>query len=118
MRYTGQVFGQSQLPAVTATDIDSTAFLLDVRETDEWTAGHAPGAHHLPMMEVPARLAEVPRDRDVVVVCRAGSRSAQVVAYLLANGWERVHNLDGGMHGWAGAGKPMVSEDGHAARVA
>ena len=50
---------------------------------------------------------EVPRDRDVVVVCRVGARSAQVVAYLRANGWDRVANLAGGMYAWQAAGRPM-----------
>ena len=94
------------------------AVLLDVREQDEWVAGHAPGALHVPMMDVPARTEEIPTDRDVVVICRVGQRSAQVVAYLRHQGWERVANLDGGMAGWEAAGRPMVSEDGGAARVA
>ena len=99
-------------------DVPDGVFLLDVREDDEWTAGHAPGAVHVPMMEIPARSDEVPDDRDVVVVCRVGQRSAQVVAYLRQQGWDRVVNLDGGMAGWDAAGRPMVSEDGGAARVA
>ncbi|GAA1786283.1 rhodanese-like domain-containing protein [Luedemannella flava] len=105
------------MPAVTATQVGDDDFLLDVRDDDEWHAGHVDGAHHVPMMELLARLDEVPQDRDVVVVCKVGGRSAQVTAYLNANGWERVRNLDGGMLAWVGAGRPMVSEDGHAARV-
>ena len=104
------MFGR--VPAVSADDIPSDAYLLDVREADEWTAGHAPEAHHVPMMEVPARLAEVPMDQDVVVVCRMGARSAQVVAYLVNQGWDNVRNLDGGMQDWAALGKPLVSENG------
>jgi rhodanese-related sulfurtransferase len=94
------------------------AYLLDVREDDEWAAGHAPHAHHLPMFELPARLDEIPADRDVVVVCRVGARSAQVVAYLRAQGWDNVVNLDGGMIAWERAGRPLVSEHGGAAQVA
>jgi rhodanese-related sulfurtransferase len=97
--------------------VDDATVLLDVRESDEWSAGHAVGAVHLPMMTIPARMHEVPRDREVVVVCRVGSRSAQVVGYLLAQGWDRVRNLDGGMIAWARAGRAMVSEDGHDPRV-
>ncbi len=78
----------------------------------EWDAGHPPGAHHVPMMELPARLAEVPGDRDVVVVCRVGARSAQVVAYLIHNGRDNVRNLDGGLYAWAAAGRPLVDEGG------
>jgi rhodanese-related sulfurtransferase len=110
------VFGP-QVPQVTASQVETDAFLLDVREPDEWTAGHAPGAHHIPMMEVPARIAEIPVDTDVVVVCRSGGRSGQVVSYLLGNGWDNVRNLDGGMHSWAAAGRDVVSENGQPARV-
>ncbi|MFI6758127.1 rhodanese-like domain-containing protein [Micromonospora sp. NPDC050417] len=105
------------VPAVSVTEVDADAYLLDVREPDEWAAGHAPGAHHLPMMEVPARLADLPTDQDVVVVCRSGGRSGQVVSYLLGNGWDNVRNLDGGMQEWAAAGRPLESENGQPARV-
>ena len=105
------------MPAVAATDVNDQTFLLDVRDDDEWLAGHVDGAHHVPMMELLARLDEVPTDREVVVVCKVGARSAQVTAYLNANGWDQARNLHGGMLAWVGAGRPMVSEDGHAARV-
>ncbi len=100
-----------------AEDVPADAYLLDVREDDEWMAGHAPGAHHLPMMDVPARMAEVPADGEVVVVCRMGGRSAQVTAYLVNQGWDNVRNLEGGMEDWAAGGRPVVSEDGTPARV-
>ena len=106
------------MPSVSVDGLPADAFLLDVREDDEWAAGHAPDATHVPMMQVPARLDEIPRDRDVVVVCRVGGRSAQVVGYLLHNGFDRVINLDGGMQDWAAAGRAMVSEDGGVPRVA
>ena len=93
------------------------AYLLDVREDDEWQAGHAPGAVHVPMMLIPHRIDDIPEDRDVVVICRVGGRSAQVVAFLQQNGRERSINLDGGMQSWAAAGRPMVSEDGGVPRV-
>ncbi|GAB1688488.1 rhodanese-like domain-containing protein [Krasilnikovia sp. M28-CT-15] len=106
-----------QVPSVSAAEVDPGAYLIDVREPDEWTAGHAPGAHHVPMMEIPARMAEVPTDADVVVVCRSGGRSGQVVSYLSGNGWDNVRNLDGGMQSWAAVGRDMVSENGQPARV-
>ena len=102
---------------MTPSQVEATAYLLDVREPDEWTAGHAPGAHHLPMMEVPARMAEIPAEGDVVVVCRMGGRSAQVTAYLVNQGWDNVRNLDGGMEDWTARGRPVVSEDGTPPRV-
>ncbi|HEX8631925.1 MAG TPA: rhodanese-like domain-containing protein [Catenuloplanes sp.] len=106
-----------QIPTVTAPEVAPGAYLLDVREPDEWTAGHAPGAHHLPMMDVPVRMAEVPTDADVVVVCRSGGRSGQVVSYLLGHGWDNVRNLDGGLMAWSAAGRELVTDDGHPARV-
>lgn len=105
------------IPAVTPAQVPADAYILDVREDDEWRAGHPPGAHHLPMMQVPSRVAEIPRDADVVVACRVGARSAQVVTYLRAAGLDRVSNLDGGLIGWVAAGRPLVSEDGHEPRV-
>ncbi|GIE96527.1 sulfurtransferase [Paractinoplanes rishiriensis] len=105
------------MPSVTADEVATDAYLIDVREPDEWAAGHAPGAHHLPMMEIPARMSEVPTDREVVVVCRSGGRSGQVVAYLMGNGWDNVHNLDGGMQSWQAVGRDVVSENGQPAQV-
>ena len=108
----------NDVPAVGVDELPLDAVLLDVREDDEWAAGHAPDANHLPMMQIPARIEEIPADRDVVVICRVGGRSAQVVAYLQQHGLTRTINLDGGMSDWAAAGRPMVSEDGGAPRVA
>lgn len=110
------MFGPN-VPAVTPAEVPKDAYLLDVREPDEWVAGHAPGARHIPMMEVPSRLAEIPTEGDVVVVCRSGGRSGQVVAYLINNGWDNVRNLAGGMLSWAASGLPLHSEDGRPARV-
>ena len=114
--YPCPVFGP-QVPSVTANEVDADAYLLDVREPDEWTAGHAPGAHHVPMMEIPARISEVPTDVEVVVVCRSGGRSGQVVSYLMGNGWDNVRNLDGGMQSWHASGREIVSEGGQPAHV-
>lgn len=107
-----------QIPTVTVNDVAADAYLLDVRESDEWEAGHAPGAAHLPMMEIPARLTEVPQDREVVVVCRVGGRSAQVVAYLVQQGWDNVTNLDGGMMSWAATGRPVIADDDRVPHIA
>lgn len=95
----------AELPA----ELPAGVVLLDVREDDEWAAGHAPEAVHIPMGEVPARLAELPTDGELLVTCKAGGRSARVVAYLQQAGREAV-NVDGGMASWAAAGRPLVSE--------
>jgi rhodanese-related sulfurtransferase len=94
----------SDVPA----DLPEGKVLLDVREADEWAAGHAPNALHIPMTELAGRLEELPADSELYVVCRAGGRSARVTQYLNANGWDAV-NVDGGMQQWAAQGRPLVS---------
>jgi rhodanese-related sulfurtransferase len=105
------------IPSVRVADLSGSEFLLDVREDEEWRAGHAQDAVFVPMSELISRLDEVPKGIDVVAVCASGARSAQVTAYLNQNGWT-ARNLEGGMHAWHAAGRPMVSEDGAPPRVA
>ena len=102
----------ASLPSITAAAVPDGAFILDVRELDEWEAGHPPGAHHVPMMTIPARMADVPTDEQVVVLCRHGHRSAQVVGFLASRGLGNVVNLDGGIVEWVAAGRPIVTDDG------
>jgi rhodanese-related sulfurtransferase len=104
-------FFDDQLPSVAAAAVPGDGFLLDVREDDEWRAGHAPDAVHIPLSELNARAQEVPNDRDIYVICRSGARSAQAVAAFNNAGWTAA-NVDGGMHAWEAAGRPMTSESG------
>lgn len=85
--------------------------VLDVREPVEWAHGRIDGATHIPLGELVERVAEVPTEGQVLVVCKVGGRSAQATGFLLQSGVEAV-NLDGGMLDWAGAGRPMVSDLG------
>ncbi|MBG0827056.1 rhodanese-like domain-containing protein [Planomonospora sp. ID67723] len=105
------------VPEVEAQAVPNDAFLLDVREDDEWHAGHAPGAVHIPLGELQTRVAEVPKDVPVYVVCRVGGRSAHAAAWLNQVGCDAV-NVGGGMQSWAFAGRPMVSETGQEPFVA
>jgi rhodanese-related sulfurtransferase len=89
--------------------------ILDVRENVEWEHGHIEGAVHIPLSELPGRVGDVP-DGQILVVCKIGGRSSQATMYLAAQGHEVV-NLDGGMLDWAGAGRPMVSENGRPPQV-
>jgi len=82
--------------------------LLDVREAWEWEAARIEGAQHIPMREVPARLAEIDRNRDVVAVCHHGGRSQQVAMFLEKSGFAKVHNLQGGVDGWSRSVDPSV----------
>ncbi len=104
------------VPSVTPQDVPADGVLLDVREDDEWAAGHAPQAVHVPMGQVPQCLGDIPEGGTVHVICRSGGRSAQVTAYLNQAGWEAV-NVDGGMRGWAAAGRPMEAPPGAAPQV-
>jgi rhodanese-related sulfurtransferase len=103
-------------PAVGAAGVPDDAYLIDVREPDEWVAGHAAAAHHIPLGQLMSRLREVPQDRRVHIVCKVGGRSAQAAQFLNANGWDAV-NVDDGMLGWVAAGRPMVSETGRSPAV-
>jgi rhodanese-related sulfurtransferase len=98
-------------PEILSTELPDGAFLLDVREDDEWAAGHAPGAVHVRLGDLGARVRELPNDTEVYVICRSGARSAYAAQALTGAGWSAVNVADG-MAGWAVAGRPMVSETG------
>ena len=96
--------------------VRSEAILLDVREDDEWAAGHAPEAVHMPMSRIAREFGTLPTDRTIVCVCHVGARSAAVASALTEAGWQAV-NLDGGMAAWESAGYPVVDDDGRAGYV-
>ncbi len=97
------------LPSDLAATTDIT--VLDVREQDEWDLGHAPGAVHLPLAELPLRFEEIDLDARVYVICRGGGRSEKAVRYLETVGIEAAV-VDGGMIAWASADRPVVRADG------
>ncbi len=91
--------------------LDEGALLLDVREDDEWDAGHASAARHIALSAVPDALDDLPKDRCIVCVCRSGGRSARAGQFLAEEGFDVV-NLEGGMTAWHAAGIEMVSDEG------
>ena len=95
--------------ATAATMQQAGAFMLDVREPDEWAAGHIEGATLIPLGELTARVGEVPRDQEVVVVCRSGNRSAQGRDILLGAGFPSATSMAGGMKAWTAAGNKTVT---------
>ncbi|WP_137122815.1 rhodanese-like domain-containing protein [Segeticoccus rhizosphaerae] len=107
------------IPQIDVTDVTDDATLLDVREPDEWQAGHAPGAVLIPLRDLPGRLAEVAAmgEGTLAIVCRSGHRSGQATAWLTRQGYD-VTNVAGGMQAWQRAGKAMVTESGAEPRVA
>jgi rhodanese-related sulfurtransferase len=88
---------------------DQGAFILDVREPSEWTSFHIPGATLIPLGDLPNRLTEVPKDREVVVVCRTGHRSAQGRDILLKAGFTKVTSMAGGVTQWQTQGLPIAT---------
>lgn len=89
---------------VNAIQNDPGVLLLDVREPEEYAAGHIPGITLIPMGEVPGRLSEIPTDKEVIVTCRTGNRSSQIADYLREQGFTNVHNMEGGIVAWEAAG--------------
>lgn len=81
--------------------LDSGVVLLDVREPAELELAAVAGALHIPMREVPTRLAELERERPIVVMCHSGRRSYMVADYLTAQGFDNVFNLRGGIDAWS-----------------
>jgi len=89
-------------------DAGEAIVLLDVREPDEIATASIAWAMTIPMMEIPDRLGELPRDRPVVVMCHHGGRSERVTRFLTANGYENAVNLEGGIDAWAISVDPAV----------
>ncbi len=81
--------------------------VLDVRELNEYEAGHIPGVTLIPMGEVANRLNEIPTDQTVIVTCRTGNRSGQVADFLRQNGYTNIHNMAGGIVEWEAGGLPV-----------
>lgn len=104
------------VPSVDPAGIPADAVFLDVREPDEWQAGHIEGALHIPLSDLPGRVSELSPDDNIVVICRSGARSGRAVGWLNQNGFDAL-NYDGGMIAWAASGQKMVSETGEAPAV-
>ncbi len=106
--------------ALTAADaqqaVTDGALLLDVRERQEWRAGHAPQARHIVLGQLRDHLAELPTDQPIVTVCRTGRRSALAANLLTRHGYA-VSNLTGGMNAWAAAGLPVVARGGKPGQI-
>lgn len=86
--------------------LDQDACLIDVREPDEYAAGHVPAARLVPLAAVPRIVADLPRDEPVYVICAVGARSAQAAMFLVQHGVD-ARNVDGGTQAWIAAGYPV-----------
>ncbi len=92
-----------------AARLKDGAFLLDVRQPEEWVEGHVEGAVLIPLGELQARLSEIPTDQDVLIICRSGNRSSQARDLLRAAGLERTTSIIGGMNAWIADGLPVIN---------
>jgi rhodanese-related sulfurtransferase len=101
-------------PVVPEVDVDqldqaraTAAVVIDVRQPEEYDAGHVPGARLIPLSEVPGRLAEVPTDGEVLVICQTGARSARATDFFRRQGID-ARNVAGGTKAWVESGRPVV----------
>lgn len=101
----------SDFDTVTVKDVPADATILDVREDYEWVAGHAEGALHIPLDQLPGHLDDLDPDQDLYVICRTGGRSFRAAQWLVGQGYSAV-NVAGGMDQWLESGKPLVSDNG------
>lgn len=103
------------LPALTAPEAQAkligqpTPFLLDVREPEEFRQGHIAGAKLIPLNDLSRRMHELPRDREILVVCQSGSRSSSATRQLIAAGYHAI-NVRGGLIGWHMARLPLQTK--------
>ena len=108
---TGTAFAADTVsPAQVAQQIKdpkTAPFLLDVRTPEEFAEGHVPGAKNIPVAEIEARAAEVPKDRPVVVYCRSGARVKRANAILRERGWTNLVEMEGSMLAWDAAQLPV-----------
>ncbi len=88
------------------------ALVIDVREEHEWSAGHIPNSRHIPLSQLPKRIGELEKfkTRDLIVNCQSGNRSSSACGSLKKQGFEKVHNLAGGIAAWREAGLPISSK--------
>lgn len=111
-RHNGGMPDASPLPEVDITVLAQAhaggAHVLDVRQPDEYEAGHVPGAVLVPLDQLGSRLGEIPRDEHLYVICKSGGRSAAAVEALTRAGYSAT-NVAGGTMAWIEAGNPTVT---------
>jgi len=108
------MFHGNRIPEVSAVDAENGSaqhVLLDVREANEWEAGHAPKAQWVPLADLEQVRFQLPMNRRIVCVCRSGKRSARATETLQSWGFDAA-NMAGGMKAWAESGLPVVRADG------
>jgi rhodanese-related sulfurtransferase len=98
-----------QLQSMLSMSAEERPLLLDVRESWEWQLAHIEGARHLPMGQVPGTVEQIDRTHPTVVICHHGMRSLQVIAFLQRQGFDNLHNLEGGIDAWSREVDPQIA---------
>ncbi len=112
MDFMKKLLSDSSMPSVSPLEIqdrltgEDALFVLDVRQPQEFSSGHIEGATLIPLDELGRRMREIPRDKEILVVCRSGARSNTAARQLAGAGF-KVMNLRGGMIAWSHAGLPI-----------
>jgi len=96
-------------PQEAAQRIAQGAMLLDVREQSEWDAGHVDGAVLIPLGQLSARMSELPKDQDIMIICHSGNRSGQARDLLRKAGYNRTTSIAGGIAAWMADGLPVIT---------
>ena len=114
LRHTGAM-SDAPVPEIDVDELarrkDAGAFVLDVRQPDEYEAGHVPGAVLVPLDQLEGRMTELPKDQPLLVICRSGARSAAAVQALAGAGYDAT-NVAGGTLAWIEAGRPVADGPG------
>jgi rhodanese-related sulfurtransferase len=97
---------------------DEAAYVLDVRSPEEYASGHVPGAVNIPYDQIASRIAEVPKDQDVVLYCKSGRRAGIAAEVLAAQGYIRLQHLEGDIVAWVDKGRPVETPEDPSACVA
>jgi rhodanese-related sulfurtransferase len=89
-----------------ALELETNAWVLDVREDDEFADGHVPNVHHIPLGQLPDKFHLIPKEEKIFVICRSGARSQSGADYLISQGYNAV-SVDGGTMGWISSGREV-----------
>jgi rhodanese-related sulfurtransferase len=89
-----------------ALELDTNAWVLDVREDDEFADGHVPNVHHIPLGQLPDKFHLIPKEEKIFVICRSGARSQSGADYLISQGYDAV-SVAGGIMGWISSGREV-----------
>ena len=101
---------QSLTPSEAYQAYSQGVFILDVRSQEEWDEYHIPNATLIPLDEIPARLSELPKEEQILIVCHTGNRSKIAAKLLLEKGYKHISILEGGLNAWEDAGYPLTSQ--------